>query len=111
MVDGLIIQEENLIVCQVVLTNTAIYRVMSKKRNDAIDFHEANFVSLRDHGQSNIYSLVHLNIAGHSKLVVATLRAQIFCLEYQKDSLRPLLTPINFTYIPGIPKYIICDVL
>lgn len=67
--------------------------------SDAIDFHEANFVSLPE--QSNVYGLVHLNIGDHNKLVVATVRAQILCFEYQKDSVRPLLSPINFTYIPG----------
>lgn len=68
---------------------------------DAIDFHEANFISLPDSSQSNVYGLVHLNIGDQNKLVVATVRAQIFCFEYQKDSVRPLLSPINFTYIPG----------
>ena len=73
----------------------------SKKEGEVIDFHEANFMSLRDHGQSNVYGLAHFAIGGQNKLVVATVRAQIFCLEYQKDSVRPKLTPINFTYIPG----------
>lgn len=67
--------------------------------DDAIDFHEANFVPLPE--QSNVYGLVHLDIGGQNKLVVATVRAQILCFEYQKDPVRPLLSPINFTYIPG----------
>ena len=67
--------------------------------SEVIDFHEANFVSLPD--QSNVYGLVHLNVGDLNKLVVATVRAQILCLEYQRDTVRPLLSPINFTYIPG----------
>ena len=66
----------------------------------AIDFHEAQFVSLP--GQSNIYGLLSLKMEGTHKLVVATVRGQIFCLEYQRGALRPPLLPINFTYIPGI---------
>ena len=67
--------------------------------SDIIDFHEANFVSLPD--QSNVYGLVHLNIAEHNVIIVATIRAQILCFEYLKDSIRPSVSPINFTYIPG----------
>ena len=69
--------------------------------SDVIDFHEANFVSLPD--QSNVYGLVHLKVGEMNKLVVATVRAQILCLEYQREAVRPLLSPINFTYIPGSP--------
>ena len=69
--------------------------------DDAIDFHEVNFVSLPEQGQSNVYGLVHLSLGGQNKLVVATVRGQIFCFEYQRDSVRPLLSPISFTYIPG----------
>ena len=75
------------------------------RMSDVIDFHEANFVSLPDHSQSNVYGLVHLDIDDQNKLVVATVRAKILCFEYQKDSVRPLLSPINFTYIPGIPVF------
>ena len=67
--------------------------------SDVIDFQEANFVSLPD--QSNVYGLVHIGVGDLNKLVVATLRAQILCLAYQRDTVRPLLSPINFTYIPG----------
>lgn len=73
--------------------------------SDVVDFNEANFMSLPE--QSNVYGLVHLNIGGYNKLVVATVRAQILCFEYQKDSVRPLLSPINFTYIPGILEQIL----
>ena len=66
----------------------------------AIDFHEAQFVSLP--GQSNIYGLLSLKVEGTYKLVVATVRGQVFCLEYQRGALRPPLLPINFTYIPGV---------
>ena len=62
-------------------------------------FHEAQFVSLP--GQSNIYGLLSLCIGGLNQLVVATLRREIFHVEFHKDSLRPSHTPINFTYIPG----------
>jgi hypothetical protein len=66
-------------------------------------------VSLPDHSQSNVYGLVHLNIGDQNKLVVATVRAQILCFEYQKDSVRPLLSPINFTYIPADAEVISID--
>ena len=67
--------------------------------SDKVDFHEANFVSLPD--QSNVYGLAQVKVGDFNKLVVATVRAQILCLEYQRDTVRPLLSPINFTYIPG----------
>lgn len=79
-------------------------RSTSEVEGKAIDLHEANFVSFREHGQSNVYGLTWLEIAGQNRLVVATVRAQIFCLEYQRDTVWPSLTPINFTYIPGRPS-------
>ena len=67
-----------------------------------IKLHEANFVAFPGQRQSNIYGLSSLRLGGSNKLLVATLRGQIFCLEFHKNPLRPpLFYPINFSYIPG----------
>ena len=66
-----------------------------------IIFHETQFFPLQT--QSNIYGLLSIFVNGTNKLVVSTLRGEIFCLEYHKPSVQrpPTLTPINFNYIPG----------
>ena len=63
--------------------------------------HEAHFVPLR--AQSNIYSVVPLTLEGKSKVLVATIRGEISCLEFHSPTAQrpPSFTPINFTYIPG----------
>ena len=67
-----------------------------------LNFHEANFIAFPNQRQSNIYGLCSLRINGCNKLLVATLRGQIFSLEFHKTPLRPpLFNPINFSYIPG----------
>ena len=68
---------------------------------DPLLLHEAHFVPLR--AQSNIYSVVPLRLDGKNKMVVATIRGEISCLEFHSPSAqRPhSFTPINFTYIPG----------
>lgn len=70
-------------------------------RSPQILFNEAQFVPLQS--QSNIYGLVVLCVSGSCKLVVATLRGVIYCLDYHKPSIQrpPSLSPINFNYIPG----------
>ena len=66
-----------------------------------LHLYEAHFVPLR--AQSNTYCLAPLHLEGRTKLVVATIRGEISCLEFHSPSaLRPPgFTPINFTYIPG----------
>ena len=72
-----------------------------------LNFHEANFIAFPNQRQSNIYGLCSLRINGCNKLLVATLRGQIFSLEFHKTPLRPpLFNPINFSYIPGKQKVI-----
>ena len=66
------------------------------------NFHEANFIAFPNQWQSNVYGLCTVKINGCNKLLIATLRGQIFCLEFYKTPLRPpLFNPINFSYIPG----------
>ena len=62
---------------------------------------EAHFIPLS--AQSNTYCLVPLQMKEKAKLVVATIRGEISCLEFHSSSTRrpPSFTPINFTYIPG----------
>ena len=45
-----------------------------------LNFHEANFIAFPNQRQSNIYGLCSLRINGCNKLLVATLRGQIFSL-------------------------------
>lgn len=76
------------------------------QQSPEILFHESQFVPLQR--QSNIYGLLDLCVNGSNKLVVATLRGEIFCLEYHKPSIQrpPSLTPISFNYIPGKHKLV-----
>ncbi len=63
--------------------------------------HEAHFMSLRN--PSNIYGLLHLCMDGSNKLVVATLRGEVYCLEFHDPLMQrpPLFKSITFSYIPG----------
>ena len=61
--------------------------------------HELNFLSLPS--QSNVYGMVDIQYEGSTRLLVATLRGEIFKLEFEKHALRPSLRPITFSYIPG----------
>lgn len=73
------------------------------KDTSSVVFHEAHFVPLRE--QSNVYGLLSLHMFdGLNKLVVATFRGQIYCLEFHKPSIQrpPSFQPISFTYIPGM---------
>ena len=69
-----------------------------------LHLHEAHFVPLR--AQSNAYCLSPLHLEGRNKLVVATIRGEISCLEFHSPSAQrpPVFTPVNFTYIPGEKK-------
>lgn len=64
--------------------------------------HELNFLSLPS--QSNVYGMVNIHYKGSNKLLVATLRGEIFKLEFEKRSLRPSLKPVTFSYIPGTAR-------
>lgn len=61
--------------------------------------HELNFLSLPS--QSNVYGMVDIHYQGSNRLLVATLRGEIFKLEFEKQALRPSLKPVTFSYIPG----------
>ena len=66
-----------------------------------IVLHEAHFLPL--HNPSNIYSLLHLCMAGSNKLVVTTLRGEVYCLEFHDPLTQrpPSFKSITFSYIPG----------
>ncbi|RWS16480.1 kaptin-like protein [Dinothrombium tinctorium] len=50
--------------------------------------------------QSNIYGLSCLQTEGNTKVLIATVERQIFCMEYQKG-LKPSFKEVQFTYIPN----------
>ena len=64
-----------------------------------VSLNELSFLSLPS--QSNVYSMAAVNYLGSNKLLIATLRGEIFKLEYEKRSLRPSFKPVPFSYIPG----------
>ena len=66
-----------------------------------IQLHEAHFLPLRN--PSNIYGLLHLLMDGSNKLVVATLRGEVHCLEFHDPMMQrpPSFKSITFSYIPG----------
>lgn len=82
-----------------------------------IVLHEANFLPL--HNQSNIYGLLSFHINGSNKLVVATLRGEVYSLEIHDPLTQrpPSLKLINLSYIPGnlddfhflLLKFILCN--
>lgn len=54
--------------------------------------------------QGNIYTVAHLEvIGGPPKILVATLKRDIFCIEYQElsEGLLPTTKEVSFTYIPS----------
>lgn len=55
--------------------------------------------------QGDIYTMVEIQLAnGSTKLLVASLKREIFCFEYQEcltGSLAPTTREISFTYIPS----------
>lgn len=55
--------------------------------------------------QGNIYTMTDIQLAnGQTKLLVASLKREIFCFEYQEcltGSLAPTTREISFTYIPS----------
>ncbi|XP_045474499.1 KICSTOR complex protein kaptin-like [Harmonia axyridis] len=63
--------------------------------------------------QGNIYSMANLELAnGTSKLLVASLKREIFCFEYidgPKDQLIPTAREVSFTYIPTGAEIISID--
>lgn len=58
--------------------------------------------------QGNIYTLTSLHLAnGANKLLVASLRREVICFEYQENAtgiLVPTAKEISFTYLPS--KYL-----
>ena len=68
-----------------------------------IVLHEAHFMPLRS--PSNVYGLVSLCLDGSNKLVVTTLRGEVYCLEFYDPLAQPQRPPsfksITLSYIPG----------
>ena len=64
-----------------------------------LTFHELNFFPLPN--QSNIYGFVNIQINGHNKLLVATVRGEIYRLEFDPKTLQASYKLITFSYIPG----------
>ena len=93
---------DQLVAVKIAPSDDGINETTPPQHSPEILFHESQFVPLQR--QSNIYGLLGLCVNGYNKLVVATLRGEIFCLEYHKPSIQrpPTLTPISFNYIPGI---------
>ena len=69
--------------------------------SDALDvsMHELSFLALPS--QSNVYGMSAISYQDTNMLLVATLRGEIYKLEYDQRSLRPSLKPVTFCYIPG----------
>lgn len=67
------------------------------------NFNDEHFFSTPSQG--NIYTLTEIQLAnGSTKLLVASLKREIFCFEYQEcpnGSLAPTTKEISFTYIPS----------
>ncbi|KAJ8941658.1 hypothetical protein NQ314_010303 [Rhamnusium bicolor] len=63
--------------------------------------------------QGNIYTMTDLKLAnGSTKLLVASLKREIFCFEYQESptgSLVPTTKEVSFTYIPNGAEIISLD--
>ncbi|XP_013407661.1 KICSTOR complex protein kaptin [Lingula anatina] len=71
---------------------------------------EAHFCSLQS--QSNVYGLAKFSTpCGRNKLLAASLRGQIICMEYQTvtGKLKPLPREVQFTYIPGDAEIVAID--
>lgn len=68
----------------------------------------AHYFSLPSQG--NIYTLAKLHLAsGSSKLLVASLKREVFCFEYSETSngiLIPTVKEVSFTYIPSMYRII-----
>nr|CAH7724648.1 unnamed protein product [Callosobruchus chinensis] len=74
-------------------------------------FRDAHFFYMPSQG--NIYTMAELQLAsGCKKLLVASLKREIFCFEYQESStgtLVPTARDISFTYIPNAAEIISLD--
>ena len=64
-----------------------------------VSMHELSFLALPS--QSNVYGMSAISYQDTNMLLVATLRGEIYKLEYDQRSLRPSLKPVTFSYIPG----------
>lgn len=66
-------------------------------------FTDAHYFHLPSQG--NVFTLTDLNLAnGSKKLLVASLKREIFCFEYTESSsgyLKPTIKEVSFTYIPS----------
>ena len=65
--------------------------------------HEAYYLPLPLRSPSNIYSLLHLCLGDANKLVVTTLRGEVYCLEFHDPLTQrhPSFKSITFSYLPG----------
>ena len=76
-----------------------------------ISLHEAHFMPLRN--QSNIYGVLNLYVNGSNKLVVTTLRGEVYSLEFHDPLIQrpPSFKSITFSYIPGKVSQVRNDVM
>ncbi|XP_070570250.1 KICSTOR complex protein kaptin-like [Ptychodera flava] len=82
---------------------------MSSEESE-IDLSEAHFYNLPS--QSNVYGLTSITFPdGSNKILVASLRGKIVCVEYQNERgvFRPSVKEVHFTYIPGDAEIISID--
>ncbi|XP_019868581.1 KICSTOR complex protein kaptin isoform X2 [Aethina tumida] len=74
-------------------------------------FTDAHYFHLPSQG--NVFTLTDLNLAnGSKKLLVASLKREIFCFEYTESSsgyLKPTIKEVSFTYIPSGAEIISID--
>ncbi|XP_022251531.1 KICSTOR complex protein kaptin-like isoform X2 [Limulus polyphemus] len=71
-----------------------------------ISFEEAHFSELPSQG--NIYGLSSLTVGTTNKVLVASLRRKVFCVDYAQSRI-PSTREINFTYIPAGAEIISVD--
>lgn len=74
-----------------------------------LNFSEVHFFGLPS--QSNVYGLTKVCTTQCAKLLVATLRRQVFTIEFMRSSgaLLPTAKEVHFTYIPGDANIISID--
>ena len=65
-----------------------------------LHFDEANFTQLPS--QTNIYGMTKIESeTSCSKILLASLRGSVVCVDYSNQALQPRARDVPFTYIPG----------
>ena len=66
----------------------------------SLTFDEASFTALPS--QTNIYGMSKIESENNcNKVLLASLRGSVVCVEYPDQSLQPRAREVPFTYIPG----------